>query len=567
MATRFVSNTTSNGYTAGTDSGTALAKGTPWLTITFALSTANAGDTITVNGGTYLETAFLNPGKINFTLTSDGSVIVQTNTGADTKVLSLRSAASGFILNTGFTFDSQGVQASCISSDGTGGTFTLHGPQVINYTTQGFSLLTGTWVIDQGWSASSVPTAASSFGMVLNNTSTSIPASFDISNGTIAPGVISIGTYMGIRAFASANCSNTVKIYNNTITLSVATGNNFCYGISPNSNRVNSTIYSNTINITTTVSSGDTVRGIYLLSNGIHKCYSNTITITAPSATTDSIQGIIAAPGTTIVTTDNIFIENNTISIVGTTTSTSPNGIAVNNIPTAGNLRSLIINWNNITLPAGAGSNGGVSIKVGNDTGVPTTKNTLGFCQVIKNSINGGSVGILFGNVNNVTSQFNDIKNCVVGIKDRLTNQTTSLPCYHYKNKIYLLDGTGAAMQSLAANATTWDSNYIILDVTGQSSKFIDCNADSTAPTASTNCIFKNNVLLGAGNAIIAASCASNTGSTSNCTFTSNIYFALNSFATNAWNYQGTSYANLVAWLAVEATALAIDPRARTLVN
>lgn len=51
MAIRYVSNTADNGYQVGANSGTALTKAAPWLTLDYALTNASPGDQIYVNGG------------------------------------------------------------------------------------------------------------------------------------------------------------------------------------------------------------------------------------------------------------------------------------------------------------------------------------------------------------------------------------------------------------------------------------------------------------------------------------------------------------------------------------
>ncbi len=56
MATRYVSDSTENGYAIGADSGAGTTKAEPWLTANHALDNAADGDTIVFNNGTYAYT-------------------------------------------------------------------------------------------------------------------------------------------------------------------------------------------------------------------------------------------------------------------------------------------------------------------------------------------------------------------------------------------------------------------------------------------------------------------------------------------------------------------------------
>lgn len=93
--THFVSQSATNGYAVGVDSGPGTSKSAPWLTITFAIANAPTGSVIEVNNGTYQAATFynVNDRSIAIQARSLGTVILQA-ANTQTRVVNLNLLAT-----------------------------------------------------------------------------------------------------------------------------------------------------------------------------------------------------------------------------------------------------------------------------------------------------------------------------------------------------------------------------------------------------------------------------------------------------------------------------------------
>lgn len=121
-ATHYVSNSASNGYALGVDSGGGTTKAAPWLTITHALANAATGSVIEVNAGTYQGATFYNCNDKSLTVMarSPGTVIAQAADG-QTRVFNLNLAATSRTLTLiNLVIDGRNNTTRGISAGGSG---------------------------------------------------------------------------------------------------------------------------------------------------------------------------------------------------------------------------------------------------------------------------------------------------------------------------------------------------------------------------------------------------------------------------------------------------------------
>lgn len=122
LATHYVSNSATNGYAAGADSGAGTTKAAPWATITFALANAPTGSVIEVNAGTYQAATFYNCNDKTLTIQarSPGTVTTQA-ADAQTRVFNLNLAATSRTLTLiGLVIDGRNNTTRGISAGGSG---------------------------------------------------------------------------------------------------------------------------------------------------------------------------------------------------------------------------------------------------------------------------------------------------------------------------------------------------------------------------------------------------------------------------------------------------------------
>jgi hypothetical protein len=317
MATYYVSNTTSNGYTSGNDANTtaqAVSKATPWLTLNGAEAKAANGDTVIVNGGTYTETSTTNGWIITkgITWTNDGDVIVQ-NGGTSKLLWSINSTGTAHI--TGFTFDAQSTQSDnvLIGSGSTGLIFT--GCSFINSVDYCIRL------------------ASSSSPVVTINTSTI----------TVAAGV----------AFNFGNAGGTLNVVGSTVTHSG--------GWAMVQSLVSSTL--NYTNNTTTMTPNyygfDIVGGSYTLSGGTLTCHGTpyNLILAQSGVGTLNMSGLtISIDGVYQDSIINLPVKEWTVSITGNTITSTANqtasfiAIASQNAPVVSNNTIVTGTTNNIYI-------------------------------------------------------------------------------------------------------------------------------------------------------------------------------------------------------------------------
>ena len=115
MATRYVSQTATNGYSIGVDSGVGTSKSSPWLTVTYALLNASAGDTIVINDGIYTDAGGFFSVTKTLTINSEtdyGAILRGSNA---TRALNLNAAAGTVVTLGKVVVDGNNVSASCIT--------------------------------------------------------------------------------------------------------------------------------------------------------------------------------------------------------------------------------------------------------------------------------------------------------------------------------------------------------------------------------------------------------------------------------------------------------------------
>lgn len=122
QATHYVSNSATNGYAAGADSGAGTTKAAPWATLTFALANAPTGSVIEINDGTYQGATFYNVNDKTITIQCRriGGVTLQA-ADAQTRVVNLNLAATSrtVVLNN-LVLDGRNNTTRGISAGGAG---------------------------------------------------------------------------------------------------------------------------------------------------------------------------------------------------------------------------------------------------------------------------------------------------------------------------------------------------------------------------------------------------------------------------------------------------------------
>lgn len=121
MTLYYVSNAASNGYVVGNDANAGTSKGAAFLTVCKALVTVAAGDTITLNDGTYLSTDGAS-GAINFSFTKGVTMVAETRrlailnatAGAGGGTVAVNDNATDTVTISGIVIDARNTQTYCI---------------------------------------------------------------------------------------------------------------------------------------------------------------------------------------------------------------------------------------------------------------------------------------------------------------------------------------------------------------------------------------------------------------------------------------------------------------------
>lgn len=154
-ATRYVSNSATNGYAVGTDSGAAATKGAPWLTMSYAVANASSGDTIVANCGTYTNTGSLTPAATNLIIQSEIELCATiTSSSGTNSVLLVNLAASGIAVRD-VILDGAGTKNAGVTFDPSNDvTASFYGTRVINTRTNGMTSMARvtSLTMDGNWS-------------------------------------------------------------------------------------------------------------------------------------------------------------------------------------------------------------------------------------------------------------------------------------------------------------------------------------------------------------------------------------------------------------------------------
>lgn len=96
---RFVSNSASNGYASGANSGSGNTKAAPWLTLDYAIANATTGDVIEVNDGTYQAATFYNVTSKSLTLQcrTPNAVVLQA-ANSQTRIINVNPGGAASLL-------------------------------------------------------------------------------------------------------------------------------------------------------------------------------------------------------------------------------------------------------------------------------------------------------------------------------------------------------------------------------------------------------------------------------------------------------------------------------------
>ncbi len=525
MATYYVSNAATNGYAVGSDSNTtgqAVSKSTPWLTIAHAMSAASGGDTLILNGCTFVETAYLNPGK-QLTVKADAGLTatIQDATGSDSRVIHFSQASQGSVLGAAgstIVLDGQNANSGCLTTDSSNqlSSLTIIGVQAKNFTQYGMRLFKNA-------------------NFVMNDANWSI----DVSGCTNA-------TSAAIRLDPGSS-SDAYKIANGKVTGTFASGvSTNAYGIfQANPGAAGGTVSVIGVTCALVCDQATGTQQAMMFNLGLnHTIQSNTITVTAPNQTSSNlIDGIAVGLSATGLTSSSVLVQKNTV-----------------------------------TLPIdalGANGFGGHGILVGQDGPAsagpvgPTGYNGAGGVVVSQNTIVGGNHGLLVSWISGALIWGNTLQNGVLGAVDKHggTNYggtykgTPNVWCGNVINYIQDSTGVNGCLYGKASVGTIFCNNLVLLDAASYQSPAFRVNNDPQGTVvAASGIVYKNNVVYSSANA--PTSCVLVANDTSTASFASNDYYSANGVAANAWSYQGVASNTLGAWQgAQEATAMSADPK------
>lgn len=516
MATIYVSQTATNGYAVGDDARTranAASKSTPVLTVTRALAVSENNDIIVINDGIYAEDSYIAPVKTGLTINAQNDYMVTIRAASGTtRVLHQANTGAGLILGK-IILDANGTQGTVITTDSsnTVASLTLKGTRLVNFTQYGLSSmkLSNVTLQDKWLIESLVCTNINSNGIVLTSPGA---ATYNIKDGTInlaTTNNVPVNVY-GIK-IASGDVSLITDISGNAITINnTSTGTQYIYGVSVVATHAGckTTITDNTI--TTGSSKSCTQRGIYSVGQVEYTIADNTVVPVPITGDVSTFRGI-EVPNSAILT-NKCWIYNNEVGGV-----------------------------------AKAFDLTGTSVLIGNDVDVePATHDSINGIWAYGNTANNYNHGVFLGWVTGGTVVGNNVNHGTIGVIGKHTTR-----CLFTGNIIDGI-GSGGALRSKGSANDVFANNTVIMttesEVTGLA---ISCT------NATTGAVFANNIIYMSGIAALAVIVAD----TSAATFFSNDYYTDSSFAENPFAYQGTTYANLAAWIAAqESTALNINP-------
>jgi len=590
--TVYVSNTTSGPFTAGSDANSyaqAQTFAAPWASLTKALSSSTPGDTIQVNGGTYVEPHNVIASVANLTLQPyAGQTVTWRNSGGESYLFRVDPAGTGAILNapagTSLVMDAQGIQSQCLlTPSGAGnqvGALSVTGNvSFVNFLTQGIYLFdVANFQMSGNWSISSPSGVAWTNGILINPTVTNGPTdSYTIIGGTITLSITAGRN--NIRAIDGGTPSGaTFDIETTTFNLTAAGTNLNACGIIVNSTalpRSKVTVSTCVFNLVAN-GTGNSIRGTDIRNYANLTMTANISTITQNALSNTAVCLQCNVNGTADLT------NNTTIVVAGVALdATSASTGLYAGLPSLGTSPRTWVQGNVHTAPKGTGtSDVGIGIEIGDNTngtgafapnGSAALNNALGGVVVTGNTVNGGDHGILLGKVSGAYCASNTLKNIHYGVVAKHTGTGVAGPCLITLNQISLLPvaNNGAALYAKAANADQFVANSITLDATCYGNQAFLVTYDSVATlTISTLPLFKTNSVYVTGvtspNNLILVGGA---GDASTALFQANNYYSIPAIAANAFTYQQVAYATLAAWIAAkELTATQNDPQTRVAV-
>lgn len=432
MTTRYVSNSTANGYAVGVNSGAGTSKSAPWLTLAYAIANCTAGDTIVLNDGAYSETTYLNPTKANLIINGEtdyGATFTVTTAGVSARTIYQNASATGLTLGK-IIIDSSGGggQNFAIQADISTAVpaLTIHGTKLKNYlqtAIKGGAHL-ASLVMDSGWEISGAGTVHC-IEMLNGDAGTALVLNID--NGTIT------NTNMGnVTAGVFCNPAAAMASFNATIGAGVV------------------------MNLTA-ANSANKVDGVYLQS----------VTVADISPSTINIFNSVTPYG--------VEIPNSTV--LG-----APNATSVRVHDIAGNLNS-----SNLTCTSGA------NIFIGDDTDVTTNQNKLGGVLVYRNNLSGPTHGYAFGMISGAKGWGNKATdNSLLGFLIKGGSGTASNQWFGNLCRIKS-SATGSHYYCKGASGTGngFYNNTSILDTGFIPSAVYNITANNALNAA--NCEYKNN--------------------------------------------------------------------------
>ena len=140
-ATRYISQTATNGYQIGNNANDGLSKSTPWLTVDYANTTATTGDVIVINDGVYMIATFLNLTKnltwTPETTTADASaVVIRSSVPNATRLINFNAALSANVTQVwgAITLDAQNASlyVASVAADAYTFNLTFNGTKFVN---------------------------------------------------------------------------------------------------------------------------------------------------------------------------------------------------------------------------------------------------------------------------------------------------------------------------------------------------------------------------------------------------------------------------------------------------
>lgn len=127
VPTHYVSNSASNGYALGINSGSGASKAAPWLTLEYAISNAPSGSVIQMNNGTYQAATYFNVDGKSLTIQAEskfGVILQAANTQA--RVIRHASSSSDQTLRIyGVVIDGRSNTTECVGIGTAASTATL----------------------------------------------------------------------------------------------------------------------------------------------------------------------------------------------------------------------------------------------------------------------------------------------------------------------------------------------------------------------------------------------------------------------------------------------------------